>query len=265
MKTLNKLFAVGAIAAAAFVSTQAQAVPFAFEAVGGFDQSATSWSDSIADGDFQVEFADACVDGGIANCADADLFATLNWSDNDFPQSGLDYLGLTGNLNLGVNLLETLTHRNIAISDGDYPAFVDTTLVTSFGATDANGDQVVDTNITINFTETLNANPCENPLGAACADKFDYSIEAFDELVLTDAMGKEYLLEFVLAAADDADTLIIPTDGFNGTIWTAEGGESVVNVLGVLHRIPEPAMLGLFGLGLAGLGFSARRGKKQSV
>jgi hypothetical protein len=111
--------------------------------------------------------------------------------------------------------------------------------------------------INISFTETLNSEPCPapNPVASVCDDRFDFDVSGLAPLVFAASDGT-YRVDFFLEAL--AGTFV---DG--ATVYTREDATSQLRVLAVINRVPEPATLAVFGLGLLGLGFAQRRNKKS--
>lgn len=111
--------------------------------------------------------------------------------------------------------------------------------------------------IHISFKETLNQSPCPapNPLGSTCDDLFQFDVTGLAPLFFTASDGN-YRVDFMLEAL--FGTFI---DG--NTVYTREGEDSALRVLAVVSRVPEPATLAVFGLGLLGLGFAQRRSRKS--
>lgn len=123
------------------------------------------------------------------------------------------------------------------------------------------GDIGSDVNsVGISFTETFNQLPCTlgNPNGSVCDDLFKFSLGTFAPVHFT-LNGHKYEVAFQLANFVGSSTDFPGCPGGVCTIWTAENVTSSLDVQARIREIPEPAMLGLLGLGLLGLSLVKRR------
>lgn len=142
------------------------------------------------------------------------------------------------------NFLSHLFHDNSPIAS-DSINLVDAIIRTNLRISSSPQFDDLASDVSINFEETLNSAPCENPVGPNCADRFTFTIATFGAVTFSDN-GENFLLEFDLFT-DDPNIVIDGT-----TVWTGEGDINDLWVIMRLTQIPVPGSLLLLGAGLLG-------------
>lgn len=170
-----------------------------------------------------------------------------------------------GSLWGGWQSISTLYHQNRAI---DITAdMLRTAVIRSVLTIDhtPGGDIASDTNsLGISFNETFNGLtngvcPALNPNGSVCDDLFGFNKASFAPISFVYG-GERYDMEFQLANFVNSAANYPTCPGGTCTVWTAENVTSSLDVQArIRQEVPEPATLGLFSLGLLGLGFAKRR------
>ncbi|QBL09613.1 PEP-CTERM sorting domain-containing protein [Rheinheimera sp. D18] len=176
-----------------------------------------------------------------------DGYTTVDWfSNGGAGPSGLDIASISDTLMTNGGWVNTgeITHRNYVLPS---PATTlrDLNLLSSFQIVSPFVSAPAFGNFGIQFTETTNTNPCPapNPLGSVCDDFFE--ISGLPAPLSFTIDGYTYNIEFRLFGGVG----FIVADN---TLYTRE---SATNNLFVQARVtatqvPEPATLGILGLGL---------------
>ena len=250
-KTLNKAMAVGILAIS---SSFAMAIPtFSFTESAGFE------FDDVPIASYENQI------NGVTSPAQ-DVYDTMTWYDNPNStlRSSLLLTSFTGAVAIDTwTTISRLTHFNNPIPSNplhgwDAPQDI-------FGRLrilDGVSVRVDDTDpIQITLEETLNQAPCviANPTGSPvpCDDRFTFTAIGLAPLDFTALDGSLWTASFTLAN--------FVNSAFNGidTVYTAESQVSSLDVQMMLTErpssVPEPATLGILGLGLLGLGLAKRR------
>ena len=292
---LSKIASIGAFSLAAAYGTQSHA--FEIDISGGFvgtidgvnveipARELDGVPDPLVGGtvitDNGVGFSNPAVTSGNATAPDG-TFTNIEWVVLD-PAVTVSELDIVNN---------PLGESNVVNNDGDTATianFIQTNRVIPFSdgvawdgvlelfnVTVSDGTDVVasgELSSTLNFVETDNEPPvgvdCSfgNPTGSGvdCDDRYEVIFDVGVPITWMDD-DFNYTLAFDVVAAPGtiADDPTAPR-----FIYTPEVGASQVDVIARLEavakpQIPEPATLSLIGLGLAGLGFAARKKKQQS-
>jgi hypothetical protein len=184
----------------------------------------------------------------------------MSWNENFTTKSHLDLATYQGALAAGTwTTISKLTHTNNVIQGS-----VNWSAQDIWGRliiTDSNGgpNAVLDSDegIVVGLIETPNVAPCPapNPVSTTCDDYYSFSDSGLTALLFNDNDGDQWLAEFQFANLVNA----VISGGF---VFTGEQGVSSLDVqvkVRQISTVPEPATLGIFGLGLLGLGLAKRR------
>lgn len=254
----SKLYLHAAVGGLALLSASVQAamIPaFNFETASGWlaDGSAfTRTTGQIAWNDCDAGATDAQNNCGLTfsgNQEVTDGYTTVDWyGNNDVGPSGLDIESYDGNLVTNGGWVDTgmITHRNRLLPT---PA---TTLkmlnlISTFQLTNPIALGPTPGAFGIEFTETTNSDPCPapNPLGSICDDFFTLSGLPSPISFIVD--GYVYTITFRMA---DADGFALE----DNILYTREGADNSLKVQAQITArevtVPEPATLGILGLGL---------------
>ncbi len=257
LKTVQKTLAAALFVLTGAYAVQASAAPiFTFTEYGGF-------AEMVAVADYTDPLA---ADGSLVP-ATAPLYSTMSWAKGGKVQSSLELETVTGPATLAIDewtTISTLTHNNIIIPKAVNWGPQD--IIGRFIITDIDGGSSIvldDTStVTIALTETPNIAPCTlpNPVGTLCDDYFEITGVGLGDLLFTANDGSQWMASFQFANLFNAVQV-------GSTIYTGEARTSSVDVqvriTSVASSVPEPATLGIFGLGLLGISVAARR-KQQS-
>jgi hypothetical protein len=155
--------------------------------------------------------------------------------------------------------ISTLTHNNNMIEN--YTSWSGQDIWGRLILTDSDGGaaEVLDSDeaITIGLNETINTKPCSSPTpnGTTCDDFFTFTAAGLLPIFFTANDGSEWMAEFQFENFVNSALL-------DGKIFTGENETSSLDVqvrVTQVSSVPEPATLGMFGLGLLGLGLAKRR------
>ena len=158
----------------------------------------------------------------------------------------------------------TLTHyNNVITGDSLTSVTIEDSVVMTPTMPAGSSLPAVEFDLFVVFEETLNAEPCANPLGDPCADiyaltnpenlSFSFIIDEYKYTVTLDLGALDNL-----DADDCASVGLAP--GCRGFAAAEDGFTTLqtqVNVTAM--RISEPAILGLLGMSLVGIGVMRRR------
>ncbi len=253
-KTLQKALALGIITISSSYAIQATAAPvFSFTEYAGFEGGMVP----VADYSNPISG-----DASVVPAVDP-LYTTMSWNTGTTPQSSLIVDAVEGPTGIEADewvTISTLTHNNVVIPDAaDWgPQNIWGRLV----ITDSDGGPTVveddDSVIAIALTETPNDGSCGfNPVGTNCDDFFGFTAVGLADLFFTANDGSEWMASFRFANFENSFF-----DEATSTIYTGEAQTSSLDVqvmLTSVSSVPEPATLGIFGLGLLGLGLAKRR------
>jgi len=252
MKTFQKALAIGVLTVISGYAMQVAAAPiFSFTEYGGF-------TDDVA----IAQYTNLVVGAPSVVPAATPIYSTMSWNENVFPQSSLVLSTVQSPTALAINTwtrISTLTHNNVLITNaanwGPQDIWGRLRITDSDGASSVRLDS--DEAITIALTETTNVAPCPapNPVSTTCDDFFSFTAAGLTPLLFTANDGSAWQASFRFANLVNAVMI-------DDTIYTGEARSSSLDVevqLTQIRTVPEPATLGIFGLGLLGLGLAKRR------
>lgn len=289
MKTMLKMASAAGLLALASISSSALAAPLpflTFQQYAGWDGTDGSWTfDPGSTGLTGLEFNNPT--GG--DPYPENTYTNISWygTTAGAPPSFID---ITSHSSTEWNagdwaVITTLTQTNNILTAADTSNVPDplwtVDAVANLNIGDNNGNNIFsDLNnvTTIEFWETYNSAPCNNPnpLGTTCDDIFRVTALDFEPIQFTHD-GYEYTISFTLLPGDD--TLVCTSDipecaalGVpDDEIWVftpeSNPGTSTVYVAMQysVRAVPEPSAVALFALGMLGLGFAARRRKENAL
>lgn len=247
MKYLGKAIGIGILATTAGYA--AAAPIFSFTQRAGFEDDV-----------FFAVYTNALVPGGLNPTQT--VYETMNWVEATSPQSSLDIDNFAGGLTPEVwTSISKITHVNNVIPgpmDWSGQDIWGRLIITDSGDGPASVRLDDVSAITIALTETLNESCARpNPVGTTCDDFYGFTSSGLDALTFTANNGTSWLAEFRFGNLVNA-----AFEG--GFVYTGEASVSSIDVQMRLTQlqvtaVPEPATLGIFGLGLLGLGVAKRR------
>jgi len=106
----------------------------------------------------------------------------------------------------------------------------------------------ISTSLYFGHEETLNY-PCKKETGKGCPDYVTLPYVASVDTITIGGMVYELTIKGYSHSENYKD----------GVLTTPEKGHSYAKLVAHLHKVPEPSIIALFGIGLLGLGFASRR------
>lgn len=270
-KTLASALVAGAFAAGSMGT--ASAMTLYYTAGGGFvqDSQEASFPSPISYSGFRstLDARNAILDDG------DDVWSTFNWGTgvagtgdsgavinqvppfSDHPGTGQNLMGSIETGGAAVDFGYVVHHNESISGSGFGPDSVivsyNLRLYDDAGMTNQVGTWHGD--FYLYFTETLNEEPCSglNPIGTVCDDFFTYDL-------ITQSYSGDARFQPIISGFYDAPA---PGGSYTETFYSGEGLGHTPGY--VRFAIPEPASIGLLGLGLLGLGFSRRNGRTRAA
>src|SRR5687767_4413601 len=247
LKTVQTALAAGIFAVTTSYAMHTAAAPiFSFTEYGGFEDmvAVADYSDPIS-GDASLV------------PATTPLYSTMSWVSGNVVQSSLELSTVTAPTALAIDTwttISTLVHNNVLIRNATNwgPQDIWGRLIISDA--DGGSSTVLDDTsaVTIALTETPNIAPCNlpNPVGTTCDDYFEITGVGLGDLLFTANDGSQWMATFRFANLFNAIQV-------GSTVYTGEARRSSVDVqvmiTSVVTSVPEPATLGILGLGLLGI------------
>lgn len=158
----------------------------------------------------------------------------------------------------------TITHNNWPITQ-PFLTSTDLAVEVTFTPSGGTGTESFSQLFNIEFEETWNREPCDDASVSVCDDVF--TLLNPDQLVVEFLRdGYIYTAQLVFLGFEGGQIFEDDIDGDGNMelyFLTEENATSVLRTGIILTaRVPEPAAIGLFGAGIAGLGLLARRRRK---